>query len=207
MRTIKLCLAALAIMLTVSANAQSVIAGYNISKATTSNATPLNGFHVGLSKESAIEGPLSLQYALLYNFQTATDENSALGQTATATTNTHSLDLPIRVAYTMPLDSKLSVFGFAGPNLNYYLSNKTTLKTTGIIDTTTEGENIYTQENGDGKKYYSPFDIQLGIGAGVKYNNISIRVSYDWGMLDRDLLNDNTVWKNNDLKISLVYSL
>lgn len=206
MRTIKLCLVALAIMLTVSANAQSIIAGYNISKATTSDATPLNGFHVGLSKESEIEGSLSLQYALLYNFQTATDENSALGQTITATTNTHSLDLPLRVAYTMPLDSKLSVFGFAGPNFNYYLSNKTNIKTTGIFDTTTEGENIYNQENGDGKKYYSPFDIQLGIGAGVKYNNISIRVSYDWGMLDRDLLT-NTVWKNNDLKISLAYSL
>lgn len=206
MKTIKLCLVALLAMLSVGANSQSFMAGYNVSMATTSDATALNGFHAGLSGDYALKGKLSAQYALLYNLQQLTVENTVLGQTVTSTTNSHSLDLPVRLAYTMPIDNKLSVIGFAGPNLNYYLSQKTTIETSGLINSTTEGDNIYTLENGDGKKYYSPFDIQFGIGAGIKYNSISIRVSYDWGLLDRDLLSDD-VWKNNDLKISLAYTL
>jgi hypothetical protein len=46
----------------------------------------------------------------------------------------------------------------------------------------------------------------LGIGGGLKFNEISVRVSYDWGITDRDR-RDNFVWKNNDLKISLSYTL
>ena len=54
----------------------------------------------------------------------------------------------------------------------------------------------------DGSKRYSMFDLQLGAGAGLKFNNLGVKFSYDWGMLDRDN-SDSGIWKNNDMKVGL----
>jgi hypothetical protein len=65
---------------------------------------------------------------------------------------------------------------------------------------------IYSQEDTNNKKLYNPFDVQLGIGGGLKFNEVSVRISYDWGITDRDNA-ANAIWKNNDLKVSLAYTL
>ena len=70
MKTIKLSLVALATVLTMGASAQvGIQAGYSSSKVVDSDVT-LNGFHVGPTAEMTIQGPISLQYALLYNYLT-----------------------------------------------------------------------------------------------------------------------------------------
>jgi len=205
MKAIKLSLVALATLFTIGANAQvGLQAGYSSSKVVDSDVT-LSGFHVGPSGEMTVQGPISLQYALLYNYLTKSSSATLLGQTVKSTTTAHRLDLPFRVAATIPMGNGLSAFVFGGPNFEYALSQKTTGSTSGFFSGSVEGENIYTTKMSDGKKRYSPFDVQLGVGGGLKYNALSLRVSYDWGMLDRDNA-DNSVWKNNDLKVSLGYN-
>ncbi len=199
-------MAACTLMLTVGATAQvGVQAGYSNS-VDVSNNSNIYGFHAGPVGELSLQGPLSLQYGLFYNYLTNSSETSLLGSTTKVTTVAHVLDLPVRAAFTVPLAQGLSVFAFGGPNFNVAISNKSDAVTTGIIDMTVEGSNIYTLEDANNKKLYNPFDVQLGIGGGLKFNEVSVRISYDWGITDRDNA-ANAIWKNNDLKVSLAYTL
>ena len=199
MKKIRFGLLALVVMMSVGASAQvGLVAGYSNSVAVGSDEN-LNGFHIGPAAEIDIQGPISLQYALMYNYLRNSSEATVVGQTVESTTTAHTLDLPIRLTAKMALGEGLNLFVFGGPNFNYAISQKTKGSITGAVDTSIEGENIYKAEYASGKKTYSPFDLQLGVGAGLGFNDISVRVSYDWGMLDRDNREDFE-WKNNDLK-------
>ena len=206
MKKIRFGLLALVVMMSVGASAQvGLVAGYSNSVAVGSDEN-LNGFHIGPAAEIDIQGPISLQYALMYNYLRNSSEATVVGQTVESTTTAHTLDLPIRLTAKMALGEGLNLFVFGGPNFNYAISQKTKGSITGAVDTSIEGENIYKDEYASGKKTYSPFDLQLGVGAGLGFKDISVRVSYDWGMLDRDNREDFE-WKNNDLKLSLVFNL
>lgn len=206
MKKIRFGLLALVVMMSVGASAQvGLVAGYSNSVAVGSDEN-LNGFHIGPAAEIDIQGPISLQYALMYNYLRNSSEATVIGQTVESTTTAHTLDLPVRLTAKMALGEGLNLFVFGGPNFNYAISQKTKGSITGAVDTSIEGENIYKDEYASGKKTYSPFDLQLGVGAGLGFNDISVRVSYDWGMLDRDNREDFE-WKNNDLKLSLVFNL
>lgn len=206
MKKIRFGLLALVVMMSVGASAQvGLVAGYSNSVAVGSDEN-LNGFHIGPAAEIDIQGPISLQYALMYNYLRNSSEATVVGQTVESTTTAHTLDLPIRLTAKMALGEGLNLFVFGGPNFNYAISQKTKGSITGAVDTSIEGETIYKAEYASGKKTYSPFDLQLGVGAGLGFKDISVRVSYDWGMLDRDNREDFE-WKNNDLKLSLVFNL
>ena len=206
MKKIRFGLLALVVMMSVGVSAQvGLVAGYSNSVAVGSDEN-LNGFHIGPAAEIDIQGPISLQYALMYNYLRNSSEATVVGQTVESTTTAHTLDLPIRLTAKMALGEGLNLFVFGGPNFNYAISQKTKGSITGAVDTSIEGDNIYKDEYASGKKTYSPFDLQLGVGAGLGFKDISVRVSYDWGMLDRDNREDFE-WKNNDLKLSLVFNL
>lgn len=206
MKKIRFGLLALVVMMSVGASAQvGLVAGYSNSVAVGSDEN-LNGFHIGPAAEIDIQGPISLQYALMYNYLRNSSEATVIGQTVESTTTAHTLDLPVRLTAKMALGEGLNLFVFGGPNFNYAISQKTKGSITGAVDTSIEGDNIYKDEYASGKKTYSPFDLQLGVGAGLGFKAISVRVSYDWGMLDRDNREDFE-WKNNDLKLSLAFNL
>jgi len=208
MKSVKKTAILVAAVLSISfAHAQvGIQAGYANSKAVDADRS-LNGFYVGPSYKMSIQGPISLQYALFYNYLTASTETIYGGLSTTSTTTAHRLDLPVRLNIDLPLMIGVKAFVFGGPDFNYAIS-QTTKGTAnwGPASGTVNGENIYSLEDGNGKKIYNPFDVQLGIGAGIQFNKMSLRVSYDWGLIDRDNT-DNGVWKNNDLKIGIGYEL
>ncbi|NLO70079.1 MAG: PorT family protein [Porphyromonadaceae bacterium] len=204
----KIMLVALTAILSISYTSAQVgiQAGYSAS-INTDNEIALSGFHVGPVYNLSIQGPISLQYGLLYNYMFKETTGTILGVTGSSKTTAHKLDIPVRVAASFPFGNGLSAFVFGGPNFNFGLSQVTSGTTDfwGLGTVYTEGENIYKLEMSDGKKRFSPFDLQLGAGAGIQFNQLSLRFSYDWGMLDRDN-SDNRVWKNNDMKIGIAYS-
>ena len=152
------------------------------------------GIQAGYSNS---KGPVSLQYGLLYNYLTTNNDYWGI---ANSSTTAHRLDLPVRLAVDFPLGGTVSAFVFGGPNFNYALSQSTKVESgLGSLET----NNIYKIEMSNGKKHYSPFDLQLGAGAGLKFNQLSVRFSYDWGMLDRN--NSDAIWKNNDMKVGIAY--
>ena len=195
----KITLVALAAVLSISfATAQvGIQAGYSMSTNVNSEVS-LNGFHVGPTYNLTIQGPISLQYGLLYNYLTKKNESFATTKTTTA----HRIDLPVRVAASFPFGNGISAFVYGGPNFNFGLSQNSNF---GVGSISAYGKNIYTLKKSDDKSLYSPFDLQLGVGGGIQYNNFGVKVGYDWGMLDRDN-SDNFVWKNNDLKVGLFFN-
>ena len=229
----KISLVALATVLSISfASAQvGIQAGYSSSKFSKNEIT-LNGFYVGPVYNMSIQGPFSLQYGLLYTYLTAKNDYqleeevttprgnrldlplrvaaSGFVTNSSSTITAHRLDLPVRLAATFPLGNGISAFVFGGPNFNFGISQvQTNLSYSNDYwgmryETNGEDENFYKIEMEDGKKRFSPFDIQLGAGAGLQFNQLSLRFSYDWGMLDRD--NSAGVWKNNDMKVGIAYN-
>ena len=199
MKAIKLSMVALATVLSFGiASAQTglgVQAGYSMHKSTEKDSKALNGFHVGPTYELGIQGPISMQYGLLYNFATYSETTASVKSSITS----HSLDIPVRVAATFPLSSGVSAFVFGGPNFNIGLANnfkdgdlsKDLYKDHELLGVTIKGQ--------------SRFDLQLGLGAGLKYNNMGLRVSYDFGMLNR-IKDADPAYKFNDLKVGLFYN-
>ncbi|HHT23743.1 MAG TPA: porin family protein [Bacteroidales bacterium] len=187
----KITLVALAAVLSISfATAQvGLQAGYSMTKSNDKNAEGMNGFHVGPTYNMTIQGPISLQYGLLYNFVTS--------EIAPKTTLTnHSFDIPVRVAATFPLTSGLSVFGFAGPNFNIGLADNFKV----AIGDNSATTNLYEQD-----KDRSRFNLQLGLGAGLQYNNMGVKFGYDFGLLDMHK-SDAINYKNNGLKAGLFFN-
>lgn len=198
MKTIKkVTLLMLALFISVGvSNAQGIQAGYSMSKPAGSNVS-LNGFHAGLTADLAIQGSIGLEYGLLYNYLTTNKNFMSL---ADVTTTAHRIDVPFRVSAGFPIANNINLSLFAGPNFNFGISQVSVAKT-GLGNLTSE--NIYSKKYNDGK-LYSPFDLQIGGGAGLDFGNIGLRVSYDLGLLDRD--NSNSEWKNDDFKVGIVYS-
>ncbi len=204
MKAIKLSMVALATVLSFGiASAQTgfgVQAGYSMHASTIKDSKALNGFHVGPTYELGIQGPISMQYGLLYNFATYKSSGSVtlplIGTISGSTTNTsHSLDIPVRVVATFPMSGNVSAFVFGGPNFNIGLADNVTA----TINSNSSTKNLYDNKD------YSRFDLQLGLGAGLKYNNMGLRVSYDFGMLNR-IKDADPAYKFNDLKVGLFYN-
>lgn len=199
MKAIKLSIAALAVVFTLGVtNAQDgagIQAGYSTETAVQGdNSSTIKGFHVGPTFEMSVQGPISLQYGILYNYLTAS--GSFYGITGTETK--HTLDVPVRIAATFPLTNNgLSAFVFGGPNFYFGIADNIKVSGYGVSSTT----DLYGNDE-DGK--YPRFDIQLGVGAGLKYNNVGVKAGYDWGMFNREKDADPAV-KANTLKISLFF--
>ena len=199
MKTIKLSLVAFATLVTIGASAQvGIQAGYSSESQkttgtfmglTASSTTTLNGFHVGPVIDMNIQGPVGFQTGLLYNYLTATDNNNKK-------IVAHEIDLPVRLTVAFPLTGALSVFAFGGPNVNYAISQKTD-----------GGDNIYSLTNplNNDKKILSPFDFQLGVGGGLKWNKLTLRAGYDWGMFNKTSV-DVATFKSNVLKAGIAYT-
>lgn len=202
----KISLIAVAAIMSISfASAQvGIQAGYSSAKSTVEDSEAMGGFHVGPIYNMTIQGPISLQYGLLYNLymdKSSTDKvaNSWIETNSTA----HQIDIPVRVAASFPVGSGLSAFVFAGPNFNLGLAGKTTVST--YVDgnksdgLSWEGRDIYEDKD------LSRFNLQLGLGAGVQYNNMGVKFSYDFGMLDMHK-SDNINYKVNGMKVGLFYN-
>ncbi|MBP8944714.1 MAG: PorT family protein [Paludibacteraceae bacterium] len=205
MKKVKFLLASLAIIAASSLNAQGfgVQAGYSNSTTfigegdTLSN---LNGFHVGPIAELRIQGPFSLRYGLFYNYQTGTKTFNLIK--TKMTTTFHSVDIPVHLAFTIPTGSPVGVFVFGGPSFNVGISKKTTIK---VDSKSLEPIDYYkTDDNGDSRQ--SRFDIQMGVGAGIKLQNLQFRLSYDWGLLDTNN-SDNYSLTRDELKASVAFVL
>lgn len=188
------------ITLSISAQSFGIQAGYVNSSSTVNNSTDWDGFQVGVVTESNLIGNLDLHYGVLYNLLLDSNENTVLGITTKSAYTGHFVDVPVQAQFTLPV-GPINVFAFAGPTLNVSIDQKTKVSI-GSSETTVNHHDIDT--NNDDKKDLSRFDVKLGVGAGVGYSNLELRVGYDWGLLDLNSLNNVTAHRNQ-LTAAVVY--
>ncbi len=125
---------------------------------------PDNGLFVGVLGEMPIQEVenLGIEAGLVYSW--FTDKTDGVKE------NFHALNLPVKAKYCFPLNNEFGFFALAGPTFALGLSatNKD------------NGASLDLFED-----YLKRFDIKLGIGAGVCYNDmIELRLGYDWGLLN-----------------------
>lgn len=210
MKAIKFSIAALAVIFSFGmANAQiGIEAGYGNQNSKTSgsathpvynvaipveNSTIMNGFHIGVTYEMSVQGPVALTYGLSYNYFTG-NSNYTKPTVETKKSTGQRLDLPFRIQVGIPVADGVSVIGFAGPNFTMSLGQK-------VGDTNLADEKTLA---GD-KKKWNAFDLQLGGGLGLKFKMMTLKASYDWGMLNR-INEPGVTTKGNDVRVGLSYN-
>ncbi len=157
-----------------------------------------NGFEVGVSYNMPIMGGFSLQYALLYTFQTVKYEYAHSSLTDVDLTSTgHFLNLPVRAAYAFPITNDFSIFLYGGPNFTLGLGGRDKL------DGDLPGVDIDRETKWYDDDLYNRFDIKLGLGLGLQYINIILKGGYDWGLIDQ--ADGSANLSRNQFNISLVY--
>lgn len=173
------------------------------------NEYNLNGYHVGPMLKFNASEQIGFQTGVLYNhFGGLYIDRSQLamkkmdGTWRQTRTSLDAIDIPFRLVYNISLADELSAFIFAGPNLNYALTKTTSEEqyVTNKLTTNVKGENIYSEPTN-----FSALDLQMGAGLGLKFYGLSLRASYDWGLLNRTTL-DDAILRSNDIKVSLGYS-
>ncbi len=154
----------------------------------------LSGLHVGPTFNMDILGPVSVQGGLLYNL--AQTSNTILG--IKYTYSNHSLDIPIRVAFNVPLGS-IKISAFAGPNFNIGIGYTNEYETK-ILGKEVKKETTNIYEDDDNSRY----NVQLGGGVAIQVGNLGLKASYDLGMTE--LIKDVEESKTNTLKVGLYYN-
>ncbi len=167
-------------------------AGYTSSKSNFENSKALNGFHVGATFDMGIQGPVNLQYGLLYNLGQYSKSVEALKSKYTYTH--HSIDVPVRVAFSLPV-GMLKLTAFAGPNFNYGIAYSKSIK---VGDLESKKTNMYDNDDN------SRFNLQVGGGLAVQYGKIGVKASYDLGVLET--VKDVEKSKINSFKVGIIYN-
>lgn len=153
-----------------------------------------NGFQAGITYDFKLKGEFSIQTALLYSFaggktkESQRTINGIYGNQTTSATY-QFLDLPIRLAYSLPVTNDFKFFFFGGPLLSYGFSGKINeWQIQGRRGNATASEkrepgyDIYNTERFRGE--ISPFNLEVGGGLGVIYNGFRFKAGYDFGLLN-----------------------
>jgi opacity protein-like surface antigen len=195
-KVMKAAMVAALVMVSAAASAQtglSVNAGYVSTKSTEKDSKAMNGITAGIGYDMSIQGGFGLALGLNYTYgffnEKETISTPLFGNyTIEGKTADHTLDVPVRLTYTYPISDNFKVFGFAGPKFAYAIAGKTKVSFDGneAIKETLEASGVLNDGDMYGEKgIMNQFDIKLGLGAGVNFNNILLKVGYDWGLLDQ----------------------
>lgn len=196
-RTIKIacCIAMLSFIYITSASAQlGIQAGYVNSKFSEVD-DHYNGFELGVNYQMPIMGGFGLDYSLLYTLITRSEDSDLFDDYKSTG---HYLNLPVRVQFSYPINNSFSIFAYGGPNFTLGVGGKNTRSV--------ESVKIEQKWYGDDDNSWdlNRFDILLGLGVGVRYNNIILKGGYDWGLIDLDKSDDDSMHRNQ-FNISLAY--
>lgn len=153
--------------------------------------TYFDGLKVGLSTELPFNKNISLLAGVHYNMLTS-DKIQKYPSSTSAHYVTHwsFLDAPIQCVLNLPVSKNLSFFAFGGPTLTYGLSQIQNV-------VSTYNDTFYGIPSGYTNLYTSNlnrFDVQVGVGGGIQLKSYRLKGGYDWGLLDGNKLNANSIY-------------
>lgn len=193
-----LTIAAAAILFAVSANAQTYFnLGYGMGSDKTTfgtmdpDVTNSNTLFAGVSHNFGIAGNFGVEPGVnyVYNFSKTGDDLGAKNQY-------HGIQVPVLLNYAVLSSSDFALKLFAGPAVNFGLSDKST---TFVGDT--KGITIDNYEDNS----YNRLGVSASLGLGAEWNNVvRIKVGYDLGLNDLNK-SDNVSYKQNLLTFTLGY--
>jgi len=157
-----------------------------------STSDAYNGFNAGITYDYNINEYFGLTTGLLYSLITNKEKTGGAEFTSTG----HYATLPINIKGNYPINrsGSLRIFAFVGPDFILGIAGKSKSSIANVESSSKWYDDDHTKR----------FDIALGMGAGLQYNNIRLKFGYDLGLLNLSDL-DNVTYKRNHFNISLGY--
>ena len=170
-----------------------------------------NGGRLGVTAEFGLKHNFSLLTGALYSL-VYSNKVQYYSSTDSVTYKTfgHSIDIPLRLTYTLPLSKNLKVFGFAGPNINVGIAQprKTTaVLSSSLVQVIDEFGNVPTNGTEDLYKsaMISRINFQMGAGGGVQWKNYQLKGGYDFGINSINKVDTSKLFRQGGWYVSLVY--
>jgi len=170
-----------------------------------------NGGRLGVTAEFGLKHNFSLLTGALYSL-VYSNKVQYYSSTDSVTYKTfgHSIDIPLRLTYTLPLSKNLKIFGFAGPNLNIGIAQprKTTaVLSSSLVQVIDEFGNVPTNGSEDLYKnaMISRINFQMGAGGGVQWKNYQLKGGYDFGINSINKVDTSKLYRQGGWYVSLVY--
>ncbi|MDR2841172.1 MAG: PorT family protein [Paludibacter sp.] len=143
----------------------------------------INGIQAGVNYTYYYNDNFFVQPALLYTYGFKNENTEAMGvNIGKSALTSHTIDLPIRLGYSLPIADDFKVFAFAGPDFQYNIDQINKFKI-GDGDWS-KGASIYGTKDIPNKDF-SHLDILLGAGIGATYKSITLKAGYDFGLLNK----------------------
>ena len=109
------------------------------------------------------------------------------GDSVVYNTWTHGLEIPLHIIYNQKLFGDVSIFGYAGPNIQIGINQN--LWMTETLSTSLENLTGITAVDGAQNLYQSKLqriNFQLGAGGGVQWKQFMLKSGYEWGINNLD---------------------
>lgn len=164
-----------------------------------SDAKQSAALQVGLTWSPEFRYGIGIQTGLYYEMSYQTKTLEIAGVTTTGTLSDHNLSIPLRVQWRYEIVPDWSIFVYTGPSFDIGVGGK--LKQSGEF----MGESIATEESIYDPEYgFKRFNMLWGVGAGVRWKCLQLRIGGDWGLLDVNRLDVKTTL-SKPLHVTLSY--
>ncbi len=148
--------------------------------------TPYHQIRVGMNVEIPFEYGLALETGLKYSLGFGQrNQFYAHNDTANFKYMGHSLDIPVRASFTLPIVWGIKAFAYAGPNFNIGLAHtdKVTLTQHEVDPAPTHPVELpQPGKHNTYKNEIHRFNLQLGAGGGLQWRNYRVKSGYEWGI-------------------------
>jgi len=170
-----------------------------------------NGVRLGGTVEFDLKNNFSLLSGVLYSLVYSNKvQYYSSSDSVNYKTFGHSVDIPLRLTYTLPLFKNVKVFGFVGPNLNIGLAQPR--KTTAVLSSSiisvinefTGNVPVTGTEDMYKAAMISRINFQMGAGGGVQWKNYQLKGGYDFGINSINKI-DSSRFTQSGWYVSLVY--
>lgn len=162
--------------------------------------TPGHGVLIGANLDYMFLDNLGLNVGLNYNLTFTSDETDNLGLGTKYKTSYHSLQLPVRLNFEYEIGSGLVLLAYAGPKFTFDIDAIHTVYING--NKFGDSESLYKDNDN-----LNRFNIMVGPGVGIRYENFVVKGGYDFGLLNRWKNSKDYVAKFNQLYITIGYYL
>ncbi len=168
------------------------------------NFSNLTGFHAGVSYKIQVGELFSVEPGV--NFvRKGTVQEYSVGTIAStidveSTVRMNYIDVPIYFNVHVPIGDRIKLLGSVGEYVGFGLSGK-------VDESTNDGtDDEWDLEFGGDDGELQTIDFGLSFGAGLSFDNLFFRASYDLGVANISNYNDDDTYiKNRNLKFTLGY--
>ena len=164
-----------------------------------SKAKQSAALQIGLTWSPEFRYGIGLQTGLYYEMSYQSVNTSEEDVSIKSSLSDHTLSIPLRVQWRYEIVPDWSVFVYTGPSFDIGVGGKIKQSGEAFGESASFEESIYDKEYG-----FRRFNMLWGVGAGVRWKFLQLRIGGDWGLLNINRM-DEKVTLSKPLHVTLSY--